>query len=255
MIAQAKTRLRRLLPKNAFARGVSVLVGGTAGAQLLTAHGGSGAAVVPAHRRCARLAAATSSSKSSPTCSPRKASSTAWPSPAATWGARHPWLKNLSPNMQIEAIYDQGRIELAQPLQLRHPHLLLPESFRDHGLSHPPRTLSAVIPSGVHRTHPGPTTPRLSAVPGIQQSHSRRGIPAGRVVRRGLRPTQGRAPVSHYGKISKKMQNVAIDVCSSLNPPVILRSLRAPPPVPSRPAGRVRPMLTLTRQGGSVSAG
>ena len=36
MIAQAKTHLRRLLPKNAFARGVSVLVGGTAGAQLLT---------------------------------------------------------------------------------------------------------------------------------------------------------------------------------------------------------------------------
>ena len=36
MIAQAKSTLRRLLPKNAFARGVSVLVGGTAGAQLLT---------------------------------------------------------------------------------------------------------------------------------------------------------------------------------------------------------------------------
>ncbi|KAA6184826.1 oligosaccharide flippase family protein [Thiohalocapsa marina] len=36
MITQAKTHLRRLLPKNAFARGVSVLVGGTAGAQLLT---------------------------------------------------------------------------------------------------------------------------------------------------------------------------------------------------------------------------
>ena len=25
--------------------------------------------------------------------------------------------------MQIEAIYDQGRIELAQPLQLRHPRV------------------------------------------------------------------------------------------------------------------------------------
>ncbi|MBK5940059.1 oligosaccharide flippase family protein [Halochromatium roseum] len=36
MIASAKAGLRRLLPKNAFARGVSVLVGGTAGAQLLT---------------------------------------------------------------------------------------------------------------------------------------------------------------------------------------------------------------------------
>lgn len=36
MIAQAKSTLSRLLPKNAFARGVSVLVGGTAGAQLLT---------------------------------------------------------------------------------------------------------------------------------------------------------------------------------------------------------------------------
>ena len=36
MIAQAKTTLGRLLPKNAFARGVSVRVGGTAGAQLLT---------------------------------------------------------------------------------------------------------------------------------------------------------------------------------------------------------------------------
>ena len=36
MIAQAKTHLRRLLPKNAFARGISLLVGGTAGAQLLT---------------------------------------------------------------------------------------------------------------------------------------------------------------------------------------------------------------------------
>jgi len=36
MIAQAKTHHRRLLPKNAFARGVSVLVDGTAGAQRLT---------------------------------------------------------------------------------------------------------------------------------------------------------------------------------------------------------------------------
>jgi O-antigen/teichoic acid export membrane protein len=36
MIATAKTHLRRLLPKNDFARGVSVLVGGTAGAQLLS---------------------------------------------------------------------------------------------------------------------------------------------------------------------------------------------------------------------------
>ncbi len=36
MITQAKTHLRSLLPKNAFARGVSVLVGGTAGAQVLT---------------------------------------------------------------------------------------------------------------------------------------------------------------------------------------------------------------------------
>ena len=36
MIQRVKTHLRRLLPKNAFARGVSVLVGGTAGAQLLT---------------------------------------------------------------------------------------------------------------------------------------------------------------------------------------------------------------------------
>jgi O-antigen/teichoic acid export membrane protein len=36
MIASAKAGLRRLLPKNTFARGVSVLVGGTAGAQLLT---------------------------------------------------------------------------------------------------------------------------------------------------------------------------------------------------------------------------
>ncbi len=36
MIAQAKTYLRRLLPKKAFARGVSVLVGGTAGARVLT---------------------------------------------------------------------------------------------------------------------------------------------------------------------------------------------------------------------------
>lgn len=36
MIAKAKSTLRRLLPKNDFARGVSVLVGGTAGAQLLT---------------------------------------------------------------------------------------------------------------------------------------------------------------------------------------------------------------------------
>jgi hypothetical protein len=35
MIAQAKTHIRRLLPRNAFARGVSVLVGGTAGAQVL----------------------------------------------------------------------------------------------------------------------------------------------------------------------------------------------------------------------------
>lgn len=35
MSAAAKTQLRRLLPKNAFARGVSVLVGGTAGAQRL----------------------------------------------------------------------------------------------------------------------------------------------------------------------------------------------------------------------------
>jgi len=37
MIAKAKSTLRRLLPKNAFAHGVSVLVGGTAGAQALTA--------------------------------------------------------------------------------------------------------------------------------------------------------------------------------------------------------------------------
>ncbi|MCF7979466.1 MAG: oligosaccharide flippase family protein [Chromatiaceae bacterium] len=36
MIASAKAGLRRLLPKNTFARGVSLLVGGTAGAQLLT---------------------------------------------------------------------------------------------------------------------------------------------------------------------------------------------------------------------------
>jgi len=36
MIASAKAGLRRLLPKNTFARGVSVLVGGTAAAQLLT---------------------------------------------------------------------------------------------------------------------------------------------------------------------------------------------------------------------------
>ncbi|AGA88908.1 membrane protein involved in the export of O-antigen and teichoic acid [Thioflavicoccus mobilis 8321] len=36
MFQKAKNRLRRLLPKNAFARGVSVLVGGTAGAQVLT---------------------------------------------------------------------------------------------------------------------------------------------------------------------------------------------------------------------------
>jgi O-antigen/teichoic acid export membrane protein len=36
MIATAKNHLRRLLPKNDFARGVSVLVGGTAGAQLLS---------------------------------------------------------------------------------------------------------------------------------------------------------------------------------------------------------------------------
>jgi O-antigen/teichoic acid export membrane protein len=36
MIASAKNHLRRLLPKNDFARGVSVLVGGTAGAQLLS---------------------------------------------------------------------------------------------------------------------------------------------------------------------------------------------------------------------------
>jgi len=36
MLQQAKNHLRRLLPKNAFARGVSVLVGGTAGAQVLT---------------------------------------------------------------------------------------------------------------------------------------------------------------------------------------------------------------------------
>lgn len=35
MITHAKNQLRRLLPKNAFARGVSVLVGGTAGAQVL----------------------------------------------------------------------------------------------------------------------------------------------------------------------------------------------------------------------------
>lgn len=35
MISHAKNQLRRLLPKNAFARGVSVLVGGTAGAQVL----------------------------------------------------------------------------------------------------------------------------------------------------------------------------------------------------------------------------
>jgi O-antigen/teichoic acid export membrane protein len=35
MIAKAKNQLRRLLPTNAFARGVSVLVGGTAGAQIL----------------------------------------------------------------------------------------------------------------------------------------------------------------------------------------------------------------------------
>jgi len=36
MIQRTKTALRALLPKNAFARGVSVLVGGTAGAQVLT---------------------------------------------------------------------------------------------------------------------------------------------------------------------------------------------------------------------------
>ena len=36
MIANAKARIRSLLPKNIFARGVSVLVGGTAGAHLLT---------------------------------------------------------------------------------------------------------------------------------------------------------------------------------------------------------------------------
>jgi O-antigen/teichoic acid export membrane protein len=36
MIARAKAGLRRLLPKNTFARGVSVLVGGTTGAQVLT---------------------------------------------------------------------------------------------------------------------------------------------------------------------------------------------------------------------------
>lgn len=35
MITQVKTQLRRLLPKNAFARGVSVLVGGTASVQVL----------------------------------------------------------------------------------------------------------------------------------------------------------------------------------------------------------------------------
>jgi len=35
VITHAKNQLRRLLPKNAFARGVSVLVGGTAGAQVL----------------------------------------------------------------------------------------------------------------------------------------------------------------------------------------------------------------------------
>ena len=36
MIAKVKAGIRNLLPKNTFARGVSVLVGGTAGAQLLT---------------------------------------------------------------------------------------------------------------------------------------------------------------------------------------------------------------------------
>jgi len=35
MIAKAKSTIRRLLPKNAFVRGVSLLVGGTAGAQRL----------------------------------------------------------------------------------------------------------------------------------------------------------------------------------------------------------------------------
>jgi len=36
MFQQAKNYLRRLLPKNAFARGVRVLVGGTVGVQVLT---------------------------------------------------------------------------------------------------------------------------------------------------------------------------------------------------------------------------
>ena len=36
MFQQAKNYLRRLLPKNAFARGVRVLVGGTVGLQVLT---------------------------------------------------------------------------------------------------------------------------------------------------------------------------------------------------------------------------
>ena len=35
-MTRIRSSLRRLLPRNAFARGVSVLVGGTAGAQLLT---------------------------------------------------------------------------------------------------------------------------------------------------------------------------------------------------------------------------
>jgi len=35
LITQTKNQLRRLLPKNAFVRSVSVLVGGTAGAQIL----------------------------------------------------------------------------------------------------------------------------------------------------------------------------------------------------------------------------
>ncbi|NCC31504.1 MAG: lipopolysaccharide biosynthesis protein, partial [Chloroflexia bacterium] len=36
MITQTKARIARLLPKNAFARSVSILVGGTAGLQLLS---------------------------------------------------------------------------------------------------------------------------------------------------------------------------------------------------------------------------
>ena len=36
MLHHAKNAIRGILPKNAFARGVSVLVGGTAGAQLIS---------------------------------------------------------------------------------------------------------------------------------------------------------------------------------------------------------------------------